>query len=97
MGLAETHKESNRLDIPVLVDCGCDVIVWEDGSGVEIEYCSLHKSAQKLFDAGNLALIELDRIGSDIGFEPDRYRERIKALDSLSRAVRMSERDNNAR
>jgi hypothetical protein len=51
MGLAERHKESNSKDIPTLVDCGCIAIVWNDESGVEIEYCSLHKSAQKMLDA----------------------------------------------
>ena len=44
--------------------------------------------APDLLEACQLALIELDRIGSDIGFEPERYQERINALDALSRAVR---------
>ena len=48
----------------------------------------LKKQNAELLDACKLALVELDRIGSDIGFEPDRYRERIKALDALSRVVR---------
>ena len=48
---------------------------------------SIH-AQQTLLEAGKLALFELDRIGSDIGFEPERYRERIRALDTLSRAVR---------
>ena len=42
----------------------------------------------ELLAASKLALVELDRIGSDIGFEPDRYQERINALDALSRAIR---------
>ena len=44
-----------------------------------------------LLEASKLALTELDRIGSDIGFEPGRYQERIHALDALSRAVRKAE------
>ena len=51
---------------------------------------SIH-AQQTLLEAGQLALFELDRIGSDIGFEPERYRERIRALDSLSRAIRDTE------
>jgi hypothetical protein len=51
---------------------------------------SIH-AQQTLFEAGELALFELDRIGSDIGFEPERYRERIRALDALSRAIRDTE------
>ena len=43
---------------------------------------------QGLIQGAKLALAELDRIGGDIGFEPDRYRERIRATDVLSRAVR---------
>ena len=42
----------------------------------------------ELLEAAKLALVELDRIGSDIGFEPGRYQERINALDALSRAIR---------
>ena len=49
------------------------------------------QSGQDLLAAAELALFELDRIGSDIGFEPERYRERIMALDALSRAIRNSE------
>ena len=49
---------------------------------------------KNLLDASKLALVELDRIGSDIGFEPDRYRERIAALSALSRAVRNVEGKN---
>ena len=46
---------------------------------------------KKLLDASKLALVELDRIGSDIGFEPDRFRERIAALDALSRVIKKVE------
>ena len=49
------------------------------------------QAGQDLLAAAELALYELDRIGSDIGFEPERYRERIMALDALSRAIRNSE------
>ena len=48
---------------------------------------ALEENAE-LLEACQLALVELDRIGSDIGFEPDRYQERINALDALSRATR---------
>ena len=51
-------------------------------------------AAPDLLAACQLALVELDRIGSDIGFEPDRYQERINALDALSRATRKAG-DNN--
>ena len=96
MVLSDGHRLLRNVDVATLVDCGCNVYVWKDGSGAEVKYCPLHRSAQELFDAGNLALTELDRIGSDIGFEPDRYRERIAALDALSRAIR-NVRDKNAR
>ena len=49
---------------------------------------------KQLLEASKLALTELDRIGSDIGFEPDRYQERINALDALSRVTRKAG-DNN--
>ena len=45
-------------------------------------------AAPELLEAAELARTELDRIGSDIGFEPERYQERINALDALYRAVR---------
>ena len=48
----------------------------------------LIEAAPELLAACQLALVELDRIGSDIGFEPDRYQERINALDALSRIIR---------
>jgi hypothetical protein len=47
----------------------------------------LSRQKEDLLEAAKLALVELDRIGSDVGFEPDRYQERINALDALSRAV----------
>lgn len=97
MALSEDHKIRNSKDIPTLVDCGCKAIVWEDGSGVEIEYCPLHRYAQDLVDGAKLALAELDRIGGDYGFEPERFSERIKATCELSFAVRMAERDKNAK
>ena len=95
MSLAEVHKMKNSRYVQTLVDCGCTAIVWKDGSGVEIEFCPLHRYAQDLVDGAKLALAELDRIGGDYGFEPDRYRERIKATEGLSRAVRNAERDVN--
>ena len=39
------------IDIPTLVDCGCKTIVWDDKSGVEIEYCPMHKAAPDLVAA----------------------------------------------
>ena len=50
-------------------------------------YNTQEELVAELLAACKLALIELDRIGSDIGFEPDRYQERLNALDALSRAV----------
>ena len=52
------------------------------------ELTRLEQQNAELLAACKLALTELDRIGSDIGFEPDRYQERINALDALSRVVR---------
>jgi len=43
-----------------------------------------------LVDAGKLALEELNLIDTQ-GFDPDRFRERIKAIDALSRAIRKAE------
>jgi len=34
-----------------LVDCNCEVTVYDDGSGVEIHYCNLHRAAPDLLDA----------------------------------------------
>ena len=95
--LSEIHRKNRTMDIPTLVDCGCIAYVWEDGSGVEIEFCSLHRYAQGLVDGAKLALAELDRIGGDYGFEPERFSERIKATCELNFAVRMAERDKNAK
>ena len=49
------------------------------------------QSGQALLEACKLALFELDRIGSDIGFEPERYRERNCIVAQLNRACRNSE------
>jgi len=65
-----------------------------DGSGYHEEdkaNARLIAAAPDMLEAAKLALTELDRIGSDIGFEPERYQERIHALDALSRAVRKAE------
>lgn len=97
MSLAEEHREKNSKDIPTLVDCGCKAIVWDDENGVEIEFCPLHASAQSLVDGADLALGELDRIIGDIGFEPDRYKERITASNVLNDAVRRARGWNRAR
>ncbi len=55
MGLAEVHREKNSQDIPALVDCGCTTTLWNDGSGIEIEYCPKHKAAPELLEALKLA------------------------------------------
>ena len=39
------------MDIPTLVDCDCKAIVWNDKSGVEIEYCPKHEAAPALVAA----------------------------------------------
>jgi len=46
--LSEIHRKNRTMDIPTLVDCGCVAYVWEDGSGVEIEYCLKHRSVDAL-------------------------------------------------
>ena len=51
MNLAEDFKTRNSMDIPTLVDCGCVVTVWKDGSGAEIDYCPLHRWAEDMFQA----------------------------------------------
>lgn len=45
----------------------------------------------QMLDAIKPALDELDRIGSDRGFEPGRYQFRINALDKISRLYRRLE------
>ncbi len=77
-----------------------------DGYYIEdhLSYCEIEVTPQELneiakyapivkelINAGQLALVELDRIGSDFGFEPERYPERIKALDAMRRAIRKME------
>jgi hypothetical protein len=39
------------LPYPTLVDCGCKAVVYQDGSGVEIDYCALHQAASALYEA----------------------------------------------
>jgi len=34
-----------------LVDCNCEVTVYDDGSGVEIHYCHIHLAAPDLLEA----------------------------------------------
>lgn len=41
----------------------------------------------ELVEACRLALIEMDRITGDIGFEPERFRERIAAAYALGAAL----------
>ena len=36
---------------PALVDCACEVTVYQDGSGVEIHYCPMHWAAKELLEA----------------------------------------------
>ena len=68
-------------------NCGCfgpNDLGW---SGA-IEMWNLRRPTEALVHGARLATIELDRIGSDIGFEEDRYRERIQALGTLHQALR---------
>jgi len=69
------------------------MFICEMGGNNERDYANarLIAAAPDMLEAAKLALTELDRIGSDIGFEPERYQERIHALDALSRAVRKAE------
>ena len=48
MSLAEQHTLLESVDVAALVDCGCNVYVWKDGSGAEIEYCLKHRSVDAL-------------------------------------------------
>ena len=50
MSLAENHRLLNSIDCAVLVDCGCDVYVWKDGSGAEIKYCPMHEASPVFLD-----------------------------------------------
>ncbi len=51
MGLADKHRLLSSVDVAALVDCGCNVYVWKDGSGAEIEYCPMHEAAPALVEA----------------------------------------------
>ena len=51
MSLPKFHKKTHSRDIPTLVDCGCEAVIWNDGSGVEIEYCTMHAAAPEMLDA----------------------------------------------
>lgn len=54
-------------NVPItLVDCGCETTVYDDRSGVEIHYCNLHKSAQKMLDA----LLELAKGKGRFSIDP---------------------------
>lgn len=45
---------------PTLTDCGCEVTVYNDGSGIEMHYCPMHSAAPTLLAASIAALHELD-------------------------------------
>jgi hypothetical protein len=36
---------------PTLVDCGCEAKVYQDGSGIEINYCPMHQAANQMLQA----------------------------------------------
>jgi hypothetical protein len=36
---------------PTLTDCGCEVTVYADGSGIELHYCPMHQAAKELLEA----------------------------------------------
>ena len=46
------------LDTHTLVDCECKAKVYSDGSGVDIEYCNLHRFAPEMY----AALLAVDNI-----------------------------------
>ena len=51
MSLSEKHKLLRSVDVAAFVDCGCKVYVWNDSSGVEIEYCPMHEAAPEMLKA----------------------------------------------
>jgi hypothetical protein len=52
------------LELLTLVDCGCKVSVYGDGSGVEVEYCALHQAAPAMLAALKVALVH-NRLRND--------------------------------
>ena len=36
---------------PTLTDCGCEVTVYADGSGIELHYCPMHQAAEEMLRA----------------------------------------------
>ncbi|MCJ7831327.1 MAG: hypothetical protein MUP86_02225 [Dehalococcoidia bacterium] len=36
---------------PTLTDCGCEVTVYADGSGIELHYCPIHQAALPMLKA----------------------------------------------
>ena len=57
------------MDIPTLVDCDCKATVWNDKSGVEIEYCPTHEAAPDLKQQNRDLVAALGRLvlAFDIG------------------------------
>lgn len=49
-----------------LNDCGCTAKVYSDGSGVDIEFCSLHNAAPELLKALNTIKTVL-AVGRNVG------------------------------
>jgi len=49
--MALDHRLLNSVDVAAFIDCGCNVYVWKDGSGAEVEYCPMHKAAPELLEA----------------------------------------------
>lgn len=46
------HKiQLGVITMNTLMNCGCVIKVYDDGSGVDIEYCNLHWAAQDLLIA----------------------------------------------
>jgi hypothetical protein len=56
---------------------------WQDAERI-VMAVNVHDA---LMEACHLALIELDRLTGDQGFEPERFKERLRAVDRLSQAL----------
>ena len=75
------NKFATSKDIPTLVDCGCITRVWTDESGVEIEYCSMHKAAPELLEACEAA------------YHSDKYSLPTKTRVALKNAIAAAKGD----
>lgn len=75
------------LDCAALVDCGCQVLVWKDGSGAEVKYCPMHKAAPEM-KAACKTLVNSEGRGGMLDKD-----EIFKAFDLAKQALALMEGD----